>query len=100
MVRGSRLNRHITPETEAVITGPVAHISDIRDLMVTKKFPKGDRCRGTINNCGMGRTPWGTYLACEENFYPYFSRSNDTRPDARTALAYKRYGVTLEQTRS
>ena len=96
MVRGSTLNRHITPETEAIVTGAAQDLADIRELLATKKFPKGDRCRGTINNCGMGRTPWGTYLACEENFYPYFSRSNDAKPDARMARAYKRYGVVLD----
>ena len=93
MVRGSEFNRHVTPQTVVAISGPKKHLADIRALMVTKKFPEGDRARGTINNCGHGRTPWGTYLACEENFYPYFSRTVGQAIDAKTQTALKRYGV-------
>jgi secreted PhoX family phosphatase len=39
----------------------------------------------------MGLTPWGTYLACEENFNGYFFRTT-AAPDPRTALE-KRYGI-------
>jgi hypothetical protein len=38
----------------------------------------------------MGVTPWGTYLACEENFNGYF-RKNGTQTDLE-----KRYGITAE----
>ena len=45
---------------------------------------------GTLNNCAMGFTPWGTYLTCEENFNGFFFRT--ITPDQRTALE-KRYGI-------
>ena len=96
LVRGSSLNRRVTPETEARIAGPKAHLQDIRAHMVTKRFPKGDRSRGTINNCGMGQTPWGTYLTCEENFYAYFVRTGGALPDAKTSRAYLRYGIPMD----
>ncbi|MGA1735058.1 MAG: PhoX family protein, partial [Burkholderiaceae bacterium] len=100
MVRGSSYNRHITPETEAVVTGPEKDLADIRALFATKRFPKGDRARGTLNNCGMGRSPWGTYLTCEENFYPYFNRTDGAALTPGQALALKRYGVVTEAPKS
>ena len=45
---------------------------------------------GTVNNCAMGFTPWGTYLTCEENFNGFFFRT--LSPDNRSALE-KRYGI-------
>ena len=51
--------------------------------------PTGRRVLGTLNNCAMGYTPWGTYLACEENFNGYFRK---TAPP--TAPIERRYGIT------
>ena len=57
---------------------------------MTSDDPTGTRVLGTLNNCAMGVTPWGTYLACEENFNGYF-RKNGTQTDLE-----KRYGITAE----
>ena len=45
---------------------------------------------GTMNNCGSGRTPWGTYLTCEENFNGYFG---STDADYELPADYDRYGI-------
>jgi secreted PhoX family phosphatase len=84
VVRPSRFARRITGMTPIEIGGPAA--GDSR--LVTSEDPTGCRVLGTLNNCAMGFTPWGTYLACEENFNGYF-RKNGTQ----TTLE-KRYGIT------
>ncbi len=89
LIVDSPLNRRITPDTEMAITGPAAG----HDLMKTAADPTGTVTLGTWNNCGNGKTPWGTYLACEENFNGYFSSSN---PDIERSAEQKRYGVNTE----
>lgn len=84
VVRPSPFARRITGMTPIKIGGPAA--GDPR--FVTSEDPTGTRVLGTLNNCAMGYTPWGTYLACEENFNGYF-RKNGTQ----TALE-RRYGIT------
>ena len=88
VVKGSPLNRRITPDTEMVLTGPAAG----SDLLRTEADVTGTMCKGTWNNCGNGETPWGTYLACEENFNGYFSSSDE---NYERSDAMKRYGVNL-----
>ena len=61
------------------------------DLIKTSLNPRGTTIQGTYNNCGNGRTPWGTYLACEENFNGYFS--NSLGEDQPLTAEQKRYGV-------
>ena len=86
VVKDSPLNRRITADTPMEITGPARG----HDLLWTTVDPSGTQSKGTWGNCGNGRTPWGTYLACEENFNGYFSSSDDTfEPNA----AQTRYGI-------
>ena len=75
-------SRAITPMR---IGGPAA--GDPR--LMTSADPTGKRVLGTLNNCAMGFTPWGTYLACEENFNGYFRKAAGA---ALTPLE-QRYGL-------
>jgi secreted PhoX family phosphatase len=93
-VLDSLYNRRVTAQTPARFGGPAAHLADIRAFMVTAYDPTGATGRGTLNNCGHGITPWGTYLACEENWAVYFNMpAGSPAPDAKTAESRRRYGV-------
>jgi len=70
-------NRRFTASTPMDISGPLAMTS----ALVTPFSASGDQTRGTINNCGNGYTPWGTYLTCEENWPGYFVADEDTMTD-------------------
>ncbi len=83
VVRPSPFARRITGMTPIEMGGPAA--SDPR--FVTSEDPTGKRVLGTLNTCAMGYTPWGTYLACEENFNGYFRKNGP-----QTNLE-KRYGI-------
>ena len=86
MVTDAPHNRRITADTPMAITGPAKG----HDMLKTAADPDGVTSLGTWNNCGSGRTPWGTYLACEENFNGYFS-SSDWAFEPTAAM--KRYGL-------
>ncbi|MCX7230014.1 MAG: PhoX family phosphatase [Burkholderiales bacterium] len=91
-VQDSPFNRRIHTLTDTVLSGPAAK----SPAMATKYSPDGSRTRGTINNCGNGYTPWGTYLTCEENFAGYFRRItavDDPKRSAKEKTALARYGV-------
>src|SRR5262245_53059273 len=84
VVRPSSYGRRITARTPITIGGPAA--GDAR--LVTAADATGRRVLGTINNCAMGFTPWGTYLACEENFNGYFFKTLANRNQMEI-----RYGI-------
>ncbi|SNY49875.1 hypothetical protein SAMN06297280_1567 [Arsukibacterium tuosuense] len=84
LVNNSPFNRRITAATPMELAGPVRGSNKV----VTKYSPEGSRTRGTLNNCGNGFTPWGTYLTCEENWAGYFVNT-----DAEQPREHQRYGV-------
>src|SRR6056297_2936046 len=91
VVVDSPLNRRITHLTPMTFDGPAAG----HDLLKTAADPTGMNSLGTFNNCGSGRTPWGTYLTCEENFNGYFG-STEERQDQKPLdvdAGYQRYGI-------
>ncbi len=89
IVKDSPYNQRVTPDTPTSITGPAAG----HDLMKTDADPAGTTSLGTFNNCGNGSTPWGTYLACEENFNGYFSAEDENH---KVSAELKRYGVSAK----
>jgi secreted PhoX family phosphatase len=90
----SLYNRRITGQSLMRMSGPAAHLADIKSFMVTAYDTTGATSRGTLNNCGHGKTPWGTYLACEENWSAYFFMpGGSVDVDAKTKASRQRYGV-------
>lgn len=55
---GSRFNKRYSGNTDYRVGGPAAGVLS-------------SPIRGTLNNCSSGRTPWGTYLTCEETTNNY-----------------------------
>jgi hypothetical protein len=87
VVKDSKYNRRITGETDMLITGPAAGHA----RMKTSADPTGTKVKGMLNNCAGGRTPWGTWLTCEENFNGYFwGATTEAHPEHRN---YRRVGL-------
>jgi len=86
VVVDSPYNRRIHHNTPMRIAGPAAG----HDLLKTAADPEGIEVLGTMNNCGSGKTPWGTYLTCEENFNGYFG---STDANFEQTPGFKRYGI-------
>ena len=76
--------RRIHINTPVTFSGPVAD----SELLQT---PNGNAPLGTVNNCGSGYTPWGTYLTCEENFNGYFGATHEKQMWVPTE-SQERYG--------
>ena len=90
----SAYNRRVNAQTVARVAGPAAELANIKALLATKYDPTGATARGTLNNCGTGYTPWGTFLTCEENWATYFAMpKGSAAPDARMTQTRSRYGV-------
>ena len=85
-VQGSSFNRRIHGNTPIRLSGPAAGHA----LLRTQADSTGTRALGTFQNCANGKTPWGTYLTCEENFTDCFG---STDPNQTFDAAQKRYGV-------
>lgn len=85
VVIDSIYNRRIHHDTPMSIDGPAAG----SPLMQTNADATGTSALGTMNNCGSGRTLWGTYLTCEENFNGYFGASVEREPTPGEV----RYGI-------
>jgi len=92
VVKDSPYNRRITAQTPMKITGPAKGHA----LMKTKQDPDGIESLGTWSNCGSGKTPWGTYLTCEENFNGYYASTDNniiiSEELKRYGLAHQGYG--------
>lgn len=90
-VKASAFNRRFTTLTEMEISGPARGNA----LLKTKYSPDGTKTRGTLNNCGTGKSPWGTLMTGEENWNGYFFRAkgdDEARGNDKSVTALKRYG--------
>ncbi|WP_318455999.1 PhoX family protein [Photobacterium leiognathi] len=91
LIDNDPLNRRYTGATVMDLSGPIAH----SELTVTRFSPDGSQARGTLNNCGNGYTPWGTYLTCEENWPGYFTNTG-TRTEEQDRIGISGTGKYLQ----
>ena len=102
VLKDSPYARRITANTPVRISGPAAGHNLLKtqeyDLHPSASIPlglitDGTKAWGTLNNCANGFTPWGTYLACEENWNGYFGWKSPAH--SQTKLE-RRYGITRD----
>jgi secreted PhoX family phosphatase len=91
----SKWSRRITANTPMTFTGPAAGC----DLLKTNAYQDGMTVLGTFNNCASGKTPWGTYLTCEENVHGYFgSKDLNFKPNPdQKRYGFKRDGESFKE---
>ncbi len=87
---GSPFNRRVTTLTPIEMAGPLRGHPKLK----TRYSPAGTETRGTVNNCGTCRTPWGTLLTGEENWAAFFARDAEdaARRSEAENYALVRYG--------
>jgi len=92
----SGFNRRITGTTEMELSGPARG----NPLFITKFSPNGTKTRGTMNNCGNGKTLWGTLLTTEENWSGYYFRAagDQAKRTAKVNASFVRYGRNVTAT--
>ena len=87
-VQDSPYNRRIHGNTPIRLSGPAAGDAWLR----TAADNRASTVLGTFQNCANGKTPWGTYLTCEENFTDCFGSSD---PQQAFDAGQKRYGASV-----
>ena len=104
VIKNSIYGRRVTANTLTRVSGPAAGHALMKakaySITATATTPTGGTtdgftAYGTINNCAHGITPWGTYLACEENFNGNFSSDSAVVTSAATEIGKlnRRYGI-------
>lgn len=83
--REGKYNRRVTAHTPMEFSGPAKG----NDQLKAEGFADGIAVNGTFGNCSSGKTPWGTYVTCEENFDDMFGASDESK----ITPAMKRYGA-------
>ena len=113
VVSNSPYGRRLTANTPMEMSGPAAGHALLQTKVYnitptgsvdTGNVSNGITVYGTQNNCAHGYTPWGTYLACEENWNGYFGTTtagtdsnfviNVGNAATESGKNFRRYGVT------
>ncbi|MBL8289707.1 MAG: PhoX family phosphatase [Rubrivivax sp.] len=89
-VRPSKYARRLTAYSPFALAGPAAG----HPMLRTAADPAARVVLGTLNDCASSMTPWGTYLAGEENWAGYFTTADQpTAHERRFGLAKAGYGL-------